>query len=179
MSDPINIPEDERGVVRIFAVDLPKAEIEAFTGRNGRWPLAEAMGANHLDAEYIDVFDLGDLAGMGLAGYLEDGQGIPKAQIDPMRAQLSALSGTVLVATSRAFAASAQTLTPKAPLRYIATFTEERGPVAFEPLPKAPAGPKDAKPPRKKPSDAAMSGRVATVVLLVLAALVTVMVWIA
>jgi len=179
VSDTINIPEGEHGVVRLFTVDLPKAEIEAFTGRNGRWPLAEAMGASHLDADYIEVFDLGDLAEMGLAGYLEEGQGIPKAQIDPMRTELSALSGTVLVATSRAFAQSAQTLTPKTPLRFIATFTEERDPVAFEPLPNASAGPQDAKPPRKKPSDAAMSGRVATVALLVLAALVTVMVWIA
>jgi len=179
MSEPIEISEGERGVVRVFALDLPKAQIEAFLKRGDRWPMAEALGANHLDPDHIETFDLSDLAGLGLAGYLAEGQGIPEAQLAPKRAALDALSGTVMVATSRAFAAMPQTLKPTAPLRMIAQFTEERGPIAFDPLPAASAAPKDAKPARKKPSDAAMSGRVATVVLLVLAALVTMMGWIA
>ncbi|WP_113912401.1 hypothetical protein [Roseovarius dicentrarchi] len=183
MSDKIEITERETGIVRVFAVDIPADQIAAFTARNGRWPLREALGADALDPDHIEVFDASDLAGVGLPKYLIDGHAIPEDQIAPMRTRLDGQTGTVLVATSRAFANTAQTLSPRAPLRLIASFSEAHTPITFGALPDASAQPQQPEPeapaPRKKPSDAAMSGRVATVVLLILALLVTVMVWIA
>lgn len=182
MSAPINITNTESGIVRLFTVDLPAEGIAKFTARNGRWPLAEALGADTLDPEFIDVFDVDDLKGLGLTTYLADGHGIPEDQLTPLRPRLESLHGTVMVITSRAFSGLAQTITPRAPLNLIATFSEDRTPARFDPLPDP--GTLDASPPppqpaRKKPSDAAMSGRIATLALLVLFALVAVMIWIA
>jgi hypothetical protein len=182
MSDKIEIKASETGVVRVFAVDIPADQIGAFTSRNGRWPLREALGAEALDAAHVEVFDAADLAGVGLPGYLADGHAIPDDQITPMRAQLMAREGTLMVVTSRAFQGTAQTLTPRAPLSLIGTFQEPHDPITFGALPDASARtpePPSEEPARKAPSDAAMSGRVATVALLVLALLVVVMVWIA
>lgn len=181
MSDKIQIKASETGVVRLFAVDIPSAEIDAFRARNGRWPLREALGAEALDADHIDIFDAADLTGVGLPGYLTEGHDIPDAQITESRAQLEALKGTLMVITSSAFLGQAQTLTPRAPLRLIASFSRAQDPVTFQPLPDASARMPEVeeKPARKRPSDAAMSGRVASVVLLVLALLVLAMVWVA
>ncbi len=183
MSDRIEIKSSETGIVRVFAVDISTDEIGAFTARNGRWPLREALGAETLDPEHIQVFDAADLTGVGLPGYLIDGHAIPEDQIAPLRGRLEAQTGTVMVITSSAFSSTAQVLTPRAPLRLIASFSEAHTPITFGALPDASAQPQQPDPdtpaPRKKPSDAAMSGRVAMVVLLVLALLVAVMVWIA
>lgn len=181
MSDKIQISPRETGIVRVFAVDIPADQIAAFTARNGRWPLREALGADALDPEHVQVFDVADLAGVGLPAYLTEGHAIPADQIDPMRTRLSAQTGTVMVITSRAFAGEQQVLTPTAPLRLIASFSEAHTPISFDTLPDASAQPQqtDAPAPRKAPSDAAISGRVAMVALLVLAVLVVVMVWIA
>ncbi len=181
MSDTIQIRATETGIVRVFSVDIPADQIAAFTARNGRWPLREALGAETLDPEHIEVFDAADLTGVGLPGYLAEGHAIPKDQIEPMRARLAAQDGTLMVITSRAFGGTAQTLLPRAPLNLIASFSEPHDPITFGALPDESARTPEYedKPQRKKPSDAAMSGRVASVVLLVLALLVIVMVWIA
>lgn len=182
MTETIHVKSGEQGVVRVLAVDLPPDGIAAFTRRNGRWPLREALGALYLDAGKIEVFDVADLGGLGLAGYLQEGAGIPADQIAPLRARLDALTGAVLVVPSSAFGGTDQVLTLRAPLRLIATLTEARDPVTFRPLPDESARPTPeppAAPTRKAPSDAAMSGRVAMIALLVLALLVGVMVWIA
>ncbi|SEK60459.1 hypothetical protein [Roseovarius nanhaiticus] len=184
MSDKIEIKATETGVVRIFAVDIPADRIAAFTARNGSWPLGEALGAEALDPAHVEIFDADDLAGLGLPGYLADGYAIPEEQLAPLRGQLMSQKGVLMVVTSRAFQGTAQTLTPRAPLSLIATLQEPVDPVTFAALPDASARtpaepPQDAEPQKKAPSDAAMSGRVATVVLLVLALLVGVMIWIA
>lgn len=183
MSDTIEITAHETGIVRVFAVDIPADQIAAFIARNGRWPLREALGADALDPEHIQVFDAADLTGVGLPTYLTEGHAIPEDQIAPLRGRLEAQTGTVMVITSRGFASTAQTLTPRAPLRLIASFSEPHTPITFGALPDASAQPQQPEPEtplaRKKPSDAAMSGRVATVVLLVLALLVAVMIWVA
>jgi hypothetical protein len=184
MSDKIEIKATEAGVVRVFAVDIPADHIAAFTARNGTWPLAEALGADTLDPAQVEVFDASDLTGVGLPGYLADGHAIPEEQLEPLRGQLMAQKGVLMILPSRAFQGVAQTLTPRAPVSLIATLREEADTVTFAALPDASARnpvetPQEDAPDKKTPSDAAMSGRVATVVLLVLALLVLVMVWIA
>lgn len=172
MSTKIEIKPGERGTVRVFAVDIAKDQIKQFD-------VAAALGATHLDLEQVEIFDISDLQGLGLTGFLEDGHGIPADQLSDMRPQLEGLKGVLLIVPSRAFEDQAQTLTPDAPLRLVGTFFEDRPPVSFDPLPSEAALGNvntDAKP---RPSNAAMSGRVATVALLVLALLVVVMIWIA
>jgi hypothetical protein len=177
MSDRIHIKPTEHGVVRIFDVDLPSEGITGFNLRNGTWPLRDALGAESLDPAHIDLIAVEDLGELGLAGYLAEGHGISPEDLHEMRGRLAALSGHVLIVTSRAFGGLEQTLSPRAPLHLVATFTEDRPPVSFDPLPSGAArGLTGGKPP---PSDAAMSGRVASVALLVLFALVALVVWVA
>lgn len=177
MTDKITIRPTEHGVVRIFAVDLPEDQIAGFNRQNGAWPLQDALGADVLNADHVELFPLSDLDELGLTGYLEQGHGIDPADLADMRGQLHALAGHVLIVTSRAFGGQAQTLTPCAPLRLIASFHEDATPVAFDPLPsKAARGTTGGK---AAPSDAAMSGRIASLALLVLFALVALVVWVA
>lgn len=178
MSERIEIRSGEYGVVRVFAVDLAGTALEEFGQPGDIWPLKDALGAERLDAEHLELFEVSAMEGFGLAGYLREGMGVEAGQIDEMRPQLAAIKGAALVIRSRAFCDEAQTLQPRAPLRYIGSFTEPDSNVNFEPLPDESA--KGSVPTRaKKPSDAAMSGRVAMVALLVLFILTAVVVWVA
>lgn len=180
MSERFRIGADEQGLVRIFAVDLPAAEVARFAARGpSDWPLREALGAGQLDPQYLELFPVRDLEGVGLPDYMTEGLGIAEADVAEDRARLAALEGHVLVVLSRAFGGVAQEIAPRAPLRWLGTYPEARAPVRFRPLPDEAAKGQVAGPAGKRRSDAAMSGRVAMVALLVLFVLVAVMVWIA
>lgn len=170
MSETFHVSAREFGLVRIFAVDLPRDALEGFD-------VARTLGVDALDPAHLELFDLSDIAEIGLSGYMTEGLGIAPAELDSAR--LDALTGPVLILRSAAFRGQAVTLRPRAPLRWIGTYAEERAAVQFEPLP-AGAPESDAPPPtRPRPSDAAMSGRVAMIALLVIFALTALMVWIA
>lgn len=136
MSDRFDVHSGERGIVRLFQVGLPAEEVDAFAGEGETgWPLKEALGAQSLNADYIELFPVSDLKGVGLAGYMAEGLGIDETEIAADRTRLDALGGHVLLVMSAAFGGTAQTLRPKAPLRWVGTYTEDTAPVKFEPLP--------------------------------------------
>lgn len=171
MSERFEVKAEERGLVRLFAVDVPPAELDAFDA-------ASALGVEMLDPEQVEVFALADLKGVGLSGYMREGLGIAADEIDAAR--LDAFEGVVMVLRSAALGGTEVTLTPQATLRWIGTYREETAPVTFEPLPGASArGAATTEAPAKRPSDAAMSGRVASIALLVIFALTAIVVWIA
>ena len=183
MSDQFEISANEAGVIRLFLLDLPAGQIDRF--RDGDpdadvpTPLETALGCSGLDLEFVEVFPVSNLAGLGLAGYLVDGLGVAESDIVDDRAGLDDIDGVVVVILSNAFGGLPHIVTPQAPLRWIATYVEERAPVEFQPLPSQSAKGQAAGPAKSRPSDAAMSGRVAMVALLVLFALTAIMVWIA
>lgn len=129
------IKSSEQGVVRVFAVDLPVDETPGFNRRNGAWPLRAALGAEWLDPDHLLFFDIADLEGLGLTDYLAEGHGIAAAELAPLRQRLDGMTGHALIVPSRAFGGRAQTITPRAPLRLVATLHEDRPPVIFEHLP--------------------------------------------
>ncbi|WP_294226225.1 hypothetical protein [uncultured Shimia sp.] len=136
----------ERGLVRLFAVDVPSEEIDAFRaqehGADGTlvsWPLQEALGFTYLDEDFIELFPVSDLEGLGLTHYMVEGLGIAQKDVAEDAARLSAQNGWILVVLSAAFDGVVQTLTPKSPLRWIGTYKEDGAPVHFEPLPDASA----------------------------------------
>ena len=135
MSGQITVAPGDRGLVWVFAVDLEADTIKAFTARNGTWPVEQALGVDTLDPDHVEVFPVKDLEGLGLSGYLEQGMGVPEDQLRDTRAQLDAVKGWVLVLSSKAFDGDGQSFTPRAPLRLLASFSEDRPPVKFEPLP--------------------------------------------
>ncbi|MEM9910261.1 MAG: hypothetical protein AAF922_05700 [Pseudomonadota bacterium] len=180
MSERFDIKAGERGVLRLFRIDLPKQDISNFAEHDeitGRWPLKEALGVEDMNEKFVDVFEISDLSEMGLTGYMTEGLGVSDSEVAPHRDRLDALEGHIVVVLSGAFKGLAVTLLPRPPLRWVGTFFEDRPAVKFETLPSDGAEP--AKPEKKAPSNAAMSGRVATLALLVIFGITALMIWIA
>jgi len=149
---------------------------------DGNSPLQTALGAKGLMEDQTEVFKPSDLDQLGVAGYLEQGCGVAPADIDPLRPQLAAIKDAAVVVFSSAFGGVDQKLTITAPLRHIATFEEEKDAINFEKLPSQSAkmqnNPPEEKPAKKPVSDAAMSGRVATVVLLFIFVFTALFIWV-
>lgn len=131
------LPEGERHVLRVFKLNLPAAEVAQLPGKADL--LAALLGVEALDAAGVEVFDLADLAGLGLAAYLVEGNGAAEGQIAADRDRLDALTGAVLILHSAAFEGRATRLHPDPRLRLIGTYGEDLPPVQFEPLPDAAA----------------------------------------
>ena len=131
------LPEGERHVLRVFTLNLPAAEVAQLPDKADL--LAALLGVEVLDAAGVEVFDLADLAGLGLAAYLVEGNGAAEAQIAADRDRLDALTGAVLILHSAAFEGRATRLHPDPRLRLIGTYSEDPPPVRFEPLPDAAA----------------------------------------
>ena len=137
----MQVKPTERGLIRLFSVDLPPEKIKAFNtrtfdddGDQTSWPLYDALGPNYLDEDFIEYFDVADLEGIGLTGYMTQGLGIADSEIAQDAARLSTLKGHVLIVFSAAFDGIGQTLNPRAPLRWIGTYTEEASKVSFPTL---------------------------------------------
>ncbi|KQI68242.1 hypothetical protein AN189_10440 [Loktanella sp. 3ANDIMAR09] len=170
----LTIPDDDHGQIRIFAVTPPAdpALLEADPAA-----IAKALGTDALNLDFVDVIDTRNLAGLSLLDYLHQGYDVPSDLADD--AALRDISGPVILVMSRASWGQKVTLNPAPGVRHVTTLGEParlRPPVS----PIASAGATGAIPPGKAPpSNAAMSGRVATLALLVLFALVAVMIWVA
>ena len=121
MSDVIQIPAGERGVIRVFDLDMP-AEQAKFLREPGA--LAQVLGIPEIDLEHVEIFPISDLEELGLAGYLIQGCGIAEAEITPDRAKLEAIKGHVLLLRSRAFDGAEMRLTPAAPITLVASYGE-------------------------------------------------------
>lgn len=133
MSDRLDIPVGEYGLVRVFTLDLPLDAAQPLVEDQADG-LRELTGARALDPDHIDLFDMNDLSGMALADYLAEGHGIPEDEITPHRAQLDRVKGSVMVIRSSAFEHIGQTLRVRRPLRWLATFGEARTPRTMERL---------------------------------------------
>lgn len=169
----IEVSATERG--RVYVISLPVLMDVP--------QLSAALGATVLDPAQVDIVDVAELGELGLSGYLAAGMGV--AGVDALA--LAAVQGPVALIRSAAFKGEAQVLQLPAGGVLAGVYDEATGTPAVGDLvteaaaPQAPAPTSEAEPepaPRRA-SDAAMSGRVATIALLVLFALVAVMVWIA
>lgn len=154
----MHVSASERGLVRLFAVDLPSDEVEAFreavTDADGEiidWPLGKALGTTDLDEDFIELFNVNDLEGLGLPGYMVQGLGISEHDVMEDVRRLSAQRGWILVVLSSAFGRSEQTLAPHRPLRWLGTYKEEGARVRYEPLPDAGAKGAPLAPPTPEP----------------------------
>ncbi|MGL4320432.1 MAG: hypothetical protein ACRCS3_06165 [Paracoccaceae bacterium] len=184
----ITIPPKERHTLRVFALDMTATEIAALRAEDAGPgqvvpPLrpdaaGRLLGANGLDVTQIDLFHSDDVAAIGLAAYLTEGNAVAEVQLAADAAMLDAYQGYVLAVRSQAFGGYAASLQPDARLRLMGTYTEETPPIRFEPLPTAAAQGVLAGG-RAPKSDARIGGMVATFVLLFLFALTGLVVWLA
>lgn len=178
MSEGLTVPTNERGVIRVFALSMTDGEAQKL--KDDPAALNIALGTN-VDASYVEVFPVSDLEGVGLVGYLAEGNAVPMEQLGPDRAKLDKLGGWVLIAFSQAFGDRAAQLDPSAALTLIGVYGEIRTNwQATETVEAESAKPYSApaETVKKKPSDAAMSGRIAMIALLVLGLLTWAMIWI-
>ena len=174
------IPPMERGRLRLFAINKTEAEIRSILDE-GTYGIQKLLGANDLNPDYIEVFRVADLGDMGLDDYLHTGYDIPRAQLDPQAGRLRALEGYVLVVLSLAFRDLHVTLPATPDLTLIGTFGAPAVEwTTSETITSTSADPYSGPPKASRPvSDAAMSGRVATVALLVIFLITALVVWIA
>ncbi|MGV6850198.1 MAG: hypothetical protein ACWA5A_17630 [Marinibacterium sp.] len=123
-SDPLRMRALERGRVRVFALSMSRDEVRRLDAPNR---LAEALGTDIPPLPgRVEVLAVSDLEGVGLAGYLIEGCGVPQEVIDRDRARLDALDGHVLLLYSRAFGDRTVTLDPVPQLTLIGTYAESR-----------------------------------------------------
>lgn len=184
MTATLSIPAAESGLIRVFALSLPEAEAKALkadTPQVGAHPVERALGAQTLVTKHVEVFPIADLGDMSLPDYLTEGAGAARPPIDTDRAKLTALEGWVMIVYSGAFGGVAQDITPESALTLIGTYAQEgtdwTNVIDIE---TASAVPQAAPAPELKrpPSDAAMSGRIAMLALLVAFAVVGLMLWV-
>jgi hypothetical protein len=167
--------------IHLFAVNLPPADLAKILLRPGGEAeiMQRLLGQAALDPSMVELFVVKDLAEIGLAGYLADGHGIEDDEIAPHKARLAALDGYALILHQSAFDDPTANLNIGADLTPIAQFSKPKVDWSdAEPL-HSEAAQGSVAPAKKTPSDAAMSGRIAMIALLVLFALTALMVWVA
>jgi hypothetical protein len=121
MTGVIEIPAGERGVIRVFDLDMRPEQVR-FLREPGA--LAQVLGIDDINLDHVEIFPVSDLEELGLAGYLTQGCGLAETEIAPDRDQLAALEGHVLLLRSRAFGGQACRLTPASQIRPIASYGE-------------------------------------------------------
>lgn len=169
LTDGLSLPLGERHILRVFTLNLPVADLPRLRG-NAEF-LAALLGVEMVDPAGVEVFDLADLEGIGLAAYLVEGNGAAEGQIARDRARLDALKGPVLILHSVAFAGRATRMNPDPHLHLIGTYGEDLPPLRFEPLPDAAArGPMPQG--RPVPSDMRRAARITVALLALMAVLV-------
>lgn len=168
MTGTVEIPAGETGVVRVFAIDLPGPEADAFAKDPAA--LAHALGVAGIDADHVDVFAVSTLAGFGLPTFLTEGHGVPAEALAADAATLGALTGHVAVVSSRAFGGRAQTLTIAPPLRLVGSYSEERSTLSFGTLPSGGAEGVLSGPPVAAPPPPPRGGRAGKFILILILA---------
>lgn len=179
MSKDIDIPADEHGHLRLFAVNLTPQEVTALEeGKPEKIGLM--LGAGDLDTSFLELVQISDLEALGLTGYLHEGYGLSDAVLGPDRSKLNALAGHVLIVLSLAFRNKAVKIKARPDLTLIGSYVTDgpdwSGGLDIE---SKSAEPYSGPPPKKRPSDAAMSGRIATFALLFIFIFTAVFIWIA
>jgi len=181
MSPPIRIPANEQCLVRMFALSMPSDEVRA-RAKTLEEVLALLGPDGPLDDVHITLFQVADIQEIGLTEYLIEGSDVSEENIGTDQVKLNSLDGWVMIVFSPAFGQKAVTLTPIPEMTLIGTYEQNRTDwKAKESIESDSAKPYSAPPEtvKKKPSDAAMSGRVATLVLLLLAVFTAVFIWLA
>jgi hypothetical protein len=179
MTNDLTIQAAETGRLRLFAVNLDAKAVAELDNAEPE-ALGLMLGVDDLDPTYIELVRIEDLSELGLMGYLREGYDLGDDVLGADRTKLAALRGHVLIVLSLAFQGHAVTLPKRADLTLIATYNTH-GPDWSEgmALNTPSAEPYSGPPAKKRPSDAAMSGRVATFALLFIFIFTAVFIWIA
>lgn len=179
MSTSVLVPSPE--MIHLFAVDAPLAAAKALCADGAT--LADALGVQSVDVTRAECLQAESLVGVGVDGYLTEGQGASADAVLPDEPMLETLTGPILVLGAGALPRDARSLTVKAPLRHMGSYPLEGAKPAGPSLEAETARPNPAPaatPPEvKAKADRKASGYTALGALLVLAVISAVMVWVA
>lgn len=127
---PIEVNGSSSEQLHLFLIDLPAEAIGRFTVQAGagEWPLKYALGADALNASFVDVVDLNDLGTMPLTGYMQQAYNATGADFQKAALQIDALEGHVVLLPAQAFDHVSQTLTVSPPLVHVGSFSETKAP---------------------------------------------------
>lgn len=179
MSDPITIPANEHGVVRIFLLSYQlDMEIEHSGTLDG---LADTIGVANLRADDVQLVKHDTITELGLPTFLEMAYAIVPDDLRTHQSALAGLTGQIAIIRSGAFEGKPVTFTDSEDARLIATLHED-GPAQprLDPLQTTSAeGILDRPVKTKAPkSDARIGGMIATYALIFMFALVGLMIWV-
>ena len=183
------IPPNERHTLRVFALDMTPTEVALLRDTDAPLPPGQIIPPLRADAAarllgvavdvtQIDLFHSDDIAAIGLAAYLIEGNSIAQAQIAADAGMLDICQGYLLTIRSQAFGGQAAVLSPDPRLRLLGTYAEDVPPVRFDPLP-TPSATGVLGGGRPAMSDARMGGMVATVALILMFGLTAFVIWFA
>lgn len=169
----IHIPANDHGA--IYVLELNRTDPEGLADKTDAAMMA-VFGPVVLNTDYVDAITPGMLTDMTLPDLIQNGY---EMHVDTATAEeLRGLFGTVILVMSAAFGGDEMTIDLPSDVRLVTVLRDAPAMSAPRTIPTEsatgtlPQG-------RKKPSDAAMSGRIATYALLLLFALVGLMIWIA
>ena len=121
MKDALTVLPREKGVLRVFSLDMSPQEAKFL--RDTPNAATQALGLDTARETLIDVFAVTDLEDLGLAGYLIEGCGVSRAALAEYPA-LSELEGWVMTVPSQAIPQRPATLAPPTKLKLIAALSE-------------------------------------------------------
>lgn len=130
----LHISQHETGVVRVFAISRPMADMARALRQSGKNIIASELLGHEVSDSDIELFALADLAGLGLPRYLSDGYAVEAEALHADRARLEALDGYVLLLLSNVANTGTVTLTPGKDLTLIGTYREPWVPQAAGPI---------------------------------------------
>lgn len=137
----IDIPANEHGRTRLFAINRPATEVSRALKSGSAATLAQELLGQPVEADKVEIFPLADLEGVGLPGYLREGHGVPEDQIARDHGKLEALDGYVLLVRAGAFGSDKATIAPSRDVTLIGTYGEDAGDMSVTPMESAAAQP--------------------------------------
>ena len=130
----IEISGDEQGVIRVFAISRPMADMARALKQQPKKALAASLLGHPVEDDDFELFAVSDLTGVGLSGYLNEGYDVDHAAIRKDHTRLDALDGYVLLLFSRISRDGAVTLSPVSQLTLIGTYAEPKALHAATPI---------------------------------------------
>lgn len=131
---PLTIPAAKADALRVFSVSKPVPDIAGSLAKTPKADIAAALLGRPVDENKVELFAVSDLAGIGLPGYLIEGQGVDPDEVTPDLAKLGALEGFVLILLPRAFGDQDVTLPCSPELTLIGTYNELEADMSAAPI---------------------------------------------
>lgn len=171
----IKIPANDHGA--IYVLELNRPAPEGLAEKTDAAMMA-VLGPVLVNTDYVDAILLGMLDDITLPDLIRNGYDMPVSAQDAET--MRGLFGTVVLVMSAAFGGEAATIDLPADVRLVTTLREPAQMNAPQPIVTESAkGVITQQSGKKRPSEAAMSGRIATIALIGMFLLVAIMIWIA